>query len=109
MDFEKAMVAFVERIKEIPAPQPRRASPAALRTLLVKADDVFIAAAPPLIADAGPSPLLRPGCWRASRAYDHKTNAAKRDVSARPAGRHRDPVAGRKISHKLSMINTAAP
>jgi hypothetical protein len=44
MDFEKAMVAFVERIKEIPAPQPRRASPAALRTLLVKADDVFIAA-----------------------------------------------------------------
>jgi hypothetical protein len=95
MGFEKTMVVFLEHIKEIPAPQPMRASPAALRTLLVKADDVFIAArfSSSLIADAGSSPLLRPGCWRTSRAYDHQTNAAKRDVSARPAGRHRDPVA----------------
>jgi hypothetical protein len=38
------MVVFLEHIKEIPAPQPMRASPAALRTLLVKADDVFIRA-----------------------------------------------------------------
>jgi hypothetical protein len=82
MGFEKTMVVFLQHIKEIPAPQPRRGSPAALRTLLVKAEDVFIAAR----FGSSQTPDRRLCC-------DRQTNAAKRDVSARPAGRHRDPVA----------------
>jgi len=65
MGFEKTMVAFLEHIKKIPASRPIQACPAAaLRALLVKAGGVFIAArfGSSLIADAGPSALLRPGC-----------------------------------------------